>query len=189
MNSLVPSPIFLSLADVMRSLRVAVAAWGGRGVLGPVLLFLLHRRIGEIGRRIAGIVLRFEAGRVLRRSVSVRGAEVIAVRRSRGKRVWPGRFGWLVQAAGFEAAGFRSQLQAVLETPEMVALLAAVPQARRVLRPLCRMLAVEVSVLRPAMTVMAGGGVAVGVGWAGDVQAILEGGVVSGLGAPLVRNV
>jgi hypothetical protein len=41
------------------------------------------------------------------------------------------------------------QLRAVLETPEMVALLIAAPQAVAVLRPLCRMLAIETSLLRP----------------------------------------
>ena len=59
------------------------------------------------------------------------------------------RFGWLVRAVGYEAAGFGSQLRAVLETPEMVALLAACPEAGRVLRPLCRALAIETEVLRP----------------------------------------
>ena len=56
----------------------------------------------------------------------------------------PRRFGWLVQAGGYQAAGFGSQLQTVLNAPEMTELLAASPQARRILRPLCRALAVEV---------------------------------------------
>ncbi len=144
-----PSPVFLNLAEVIRALRVAVAAWGGRGVLGTVLLFVLYRRIGEIGRRMAGIAARFQAGRVRRRSVPVRGEAAVAVRRASGPRVWPRRFGWLVQRVGFEAAGFGCQLRAVLETPEMVALLAASPEAGRVLRPLCRALAIETSVPRP----------------------------------------
>jgi hypothetical protein len=37
-----------------------------------------------------------------------------------------------------------------LETPEMVAFLAACPQAIRVLTPVCRALAIETQVLRPA---------------------------------------
>lgn len=57
-------------------------------------------------------------------------------------------FGWLVKMAGWQAAGYGSQLRAVLETPEMVALLEASPQAGRMLRPICRMLAVETSLLR-----------------------------------------
>ena len=187
MNPVVsPSPIE-RFAIVIGALRQAVAAWGGRGVLQRVVVFLLYRRLAEICGRFERLAVRFASGRVLRREVGA--GRVAVVRRGSCERVLPVRFGWLVRVAGFEAAGFGSQLRAVLAEPEMVALLASVPQAARLLRPLCRMLAVEVSVLRPAMTVMAGGGVAVGVGWAGDVQAILEGGVVSGLGAPLVRNV
>lgn len=43
----------------------------------------------------------------------------------------------------------------------MVALLEAAPQAVRVLRPLCRMLAIETSVLRPGVAVEASGAAAV----------------------------
>ena len=56
--------------------------------------------------------------------------------------ILPRRFGWLVVAGKHEAACYGSQLQTVLNEPEMVALLAASPQARRVLRPLCRALAI-----------------------------------------------
>ena len=62
---------------------------------------------------------------------------------------WPGRFGWLVRAAAYRAAVYGEQLRAILEQPEMVALLIAAPQARRILRPVCRMLAVEAALLRP----------------------------------------
>ena len=151
MTELVPSPVFLSLSAVIRGLRVAVAAWGGRGLLGGLVLLLVYRRLGEIGRRMEGMARRFQAGVVWRR-VRVVGPGASAVgRRGRAVRVWPGRFGWLVRVAGFEAAGFGSQLRAVLETPEMVALLAASPEAVRVLRPLCRALAIEMSVLRPGV--------------------------------------
>ena len=51
---------------------------------------------------------------------------------------------WLVKALGWEAAGYGSQLQALMDEPEMVALLAAVPGVVRVLRPLGRMLGVTV---------------------------------------------
>ena len=64
------------------------------------------------------------------------------------KRIWPARFGWLVWLRGWQAAGRGSQLRATLERPEMVALLMAAPQAARILRPLCWMLAVDMSVLR-----------------------------------------
>jgi len=56
----------------------------------------------------------------------------------------PGRKAWLVRALGWEAAGYGSQLAALLAEPEMVALLDAVPAVGRVLRPLGRMLGVQV---------------------------------------------
>jgi hypothetical protein len=59
-----------------------------------------------------------------------------------------------VKAASWQAAGFGLQVRAVLEQPEMVALLTASPQAARILRPLCRALAIETSLLRPGVAVV-----------------------------------
>ncbi len=150
----VASP-FLNLSAVIGALRVAVAGWGGRRLLDAALVHLVHFRLGQILRRMEGMVARFQAGRL--RPAGARGAggsgvaEVLRARRAVGVRLWPCRFAWLVREVGWEAAGLGSQLRAVLETPEMVALLAACPQAVRVLRPVCRMLAIETSVLRPGV--------------------------------------
>ncbi len=165
------APGVVGLQDVIRALRDRVAAWGGRGVLATVLVLLVWRRLGEIGRRMERMQARFRAGVVLRRGVAVRGDQLCAVeagavdpiaacgmpdagrrvRRGSGRRVWPGRFGWLVRACGYEAAGLSEQLRFVLAQPEMVALLKAAPQAVAVLRPLCRALAIETDVLRPGV--------------------------------------
>ncbi len=153
MNTPVAASPSLSLSDVIRGLRDAVAAWSGRGVLGVAVALLLYRRLGEIGRRMAGLAARFQAGRLWRRAVRPAVARCGAAVRARPVRVLPCGFGWLVKLAAHEAAGLGLQLRAVLEQPEMAALLAASPQAARVLRPLCRMLAVETSVLRPAEAV------------------------------------
>ena len=48
-----------------------------------------------------------------------------------------------MRALGYEAAGYGSQLAALLAEPELQALLLAAPAAGRILRPLCRMLGVE----------------------------------------------
>ncbi len=153
MNAVV-SP-FLSLSAVIGALRVAVAGWGGRRLLDEALVHLVHRRLGQLLCRIERMVSQFQAGRlrpaVVRGAGDARPAEVPRPRRAGGVRLWPGRFAWLVREVGWEAAGFGCQLRAVLETPEMVALLAACPQAVRVLRPVCRMLAIETSVLRPGV--------------------------------------
>ncbi len=142
----------------MRGLRGSVAVWSGRGLLTAALILLLYRRLGEVSRRMEGLVARFQKGRLWRlesRPAAGAGVAGDVVRRVRGERIWPRAFGWLVRAAGWEAAGFGSQLRAILEQPEMVALLVAAPQAARVLRPLCRMLAVETSLLRPGVVVVA----------------------------------
>ncbi len=122
-------------------------------MLSQALMFLLHRRVSDIGARIDRLVVRFQAGRLWRCArrpvVSTKVAVVDDQARPEQASVWPRRFGWLVWRAGYQAAGYGSQLRAILATPEMVALLSAAPEAGRILRPLCRMLAVETSLLRP----------------------------------------
>ena len=178
MESSASSSAYQGLSVVLRTLMVAVGAWGGRGLLRPVLTLLLWGRVSRIRVRMERLVARFEAGRL--RSVWPRpvpaptaaglmggaaapdstGCGVVAdglgvlgggrARRPTG-RVWPGRFGWLVRMASWQAAGYGSQLRTVLETPEMVALLIAAPQAVAILRPLCRALGISTSVLRPGV--------------------------------------
>ena len=57
------------------------------------------------------------------------------------RRRFPRRPGWL-RAVSLDTAAAGSQLQHLLTDPEMAALLAATPALARLLRPLCRMLAV-----------------------------------------------
>jgi hypothetical protein len=63
----------------------------------------------------------------------------------------PRRHGWMLAALGWRVVPCRDQLQALLATPELAALLAAAPGAGRCLRPLCHMLGVRHPALaRPA---------------------------------------
>ena len=62
---------------------------------------------------------------------------------------FPRRPGWLC-AVSLDSAAAGSQLQHLLNDPEMAALLAATPALARLLRPLCRMLAVAVPGTPPA---------------------------------------
>ncbi len=147
-----PSP-YTNLSAVINGLRGSLGLWGHRGFLNQALVLLLYRRLFVICQRMERLALRFQAGRIWRRPV-VAVLPVVSVEtpveRGRGDReALPLRFGWLVRLASYHAVAYGSQLRAVLETPEMVALLVAAPQARRILGPLCRMLAVEASVLRP----------------------------------------
>jgi len=148
--SAAPSP-YLSLSAVLRALRGEVGGWHLRGMLSHLVMMLLYRRLGEICGKIERLVVRFQAGRLW---VRARRA-VPGVRRAgkTGARIWPGRFAWLVRAAGYQAAGYGCQLRHILEQPEMVELLKASPQAARLLRPMCRMLAIETALLRPGVPV------------------------------------
>ena len=145
---------------MLRALRGAVGGWGARGLLSQVLVMLLYRRLGGILGQMERLCLRFQAGRLWLRGP--RGADVAQGAAAVGVRArvgvawgWPGRFGWLVRAASWQAACYGSQLRVVLERPEMVELLMAAPQAARILRPVCQMLMIEGSVLRPGVAVVA----------------------------------
>ncbi len=129
--------ISANLRMILRGLLVGLGAWR----LEPVLGLATYRRITVIFDRIERMLVRFRAGKLRRRTP--RASTAARVGRSTPAEAVPRRFGWLVQAAGSEAACYGSQLQVALNSAEMIGLLAASPQARRVLRPLCRALAVE----------------------------------------------
>ena len=161
-----PTSLSLDLASVMRGLRVTLGFWGVRRSMSEALMALVSRLLERVCARLERLEARFFAG-TLRRSgprvvvVSAEGvveraavaAAVMAATADRGgERIWPFRFGWLLPLMGpfrHEGVARGTQLRAILERPELVALLIAAPQARRILLPLCRMLAVESSVLRP----------------------------------------
>jgi hypothetical protein len=121
------------LRMVLLGLRAALGLWR----LEPTVGTVLFGRIGATLGRIERLLARFRAGR-LWRSVKV-GPRGSGCRKSSARL--PRRFGWLVTMAGSEAACYGLQLQIVLNAPEMAELLAASPQAGRILRPLCRALA------------------------------------------------
>lgn len=130
------------LALTLDGLGRSVAARVGAGVLTAAMIVLVWVRLRRVERQMLGLLARFRAGRL----------RVVAVPRvggggGRGGRVavLPRRFGWLLGLVPGEAASFAGQMRSVLAEPEMVALMATAPQARRVLRPVCRMLGIEVA--------------------------------------------
>ena len=114
---------------------------GGSKTLSGTLLILLWSGLQHVSRRLAALAARAAAGRALTRR---RVAPLTPARRAPTAPFprLPHKFAWLVRLVP-EAACYGSQLRHLLSEPEMAALLAASPQARRLLRPLCRMLAVE----------------------------------------------
>jgi hypothetical protein len=139
------------LAMTFDGLCRAVAARSFRGALAGALICLIWSRIRRVERDFLALVARVQAGVVGRRVVGRRG--VSGVGRAVSVRVLPRRFGWLLGLVPNEAACFGGQVRTVLEEPEMVAVLMASPQARRILAPLCRMLGIEASVLSPGVVV------------------------------------
>ena len=125
-----------NLRVILRGLLAALGAWRVETVIAVVL----YRRISGAIRQIERMLMRFRAGTL--RHQPHRFVPKPQMHRKPAARL-PQRFGWRVQKGGYQAACAGSQLLAVLNTPEMAELLAASAQARRVLRPLCRALAVE----------------------------------------------
>jgi len=132
-----PDTISAKLRLILRGLMAVFGNWAVEPSLTPVL----YNRISAIQRRIERLLVWFRAGRL--RPVTQRTAAPgpRAVRKP-GIRM-PRRFGWLLEAGQHHAAYFHLQLNDVLNTPEMIALMEAAPQAKRMLRPLCRALAIE----------------------------------------------
>jgi hypothetical protein len=130
--------ISANLRIILRGLMAAIGMWR----LEPAQAVALYRRVGATLGRIERMLMRFQTGRLWRRTHQTTTQGRRGRVAGRGPAL-PRRFGWLVKAGGYRAAGFGSQLQTVLNTPEMAALLAASPQAGRILRPLCRALALD----------------------------------------------
>jgi hypothetical protein len=133
----------------------AVAACVGGGVrpatLPQDLVVAAYRRVTRAQNEFLALLERVRTGR--QRGGWSRVAPVVVaggLPRAVGRAafVLPRRFGWLVHLVGHEAAGRGSQLAHLLTEPEMAALVRDVPRARRILRPLCRMLGVDCSGLR-----------------------------------------
>ncbi len=132
---LTPDDRFAAIID---GLCKAVAASLGRGGMTGPLIILIWSRLRRMATRFTRLAARVRAGKpsvARRRPASSRPA------RPRPPRL-PNRFAWLPGLVP-PAAAYGSQLQYLLMDPQMAALIAAAPQAGRILRPLCRMLGVR----------------------------------------------
>ncbi len=142
-----------SLADrivfTLDGLARAVAARIAARAMTAAMIVLVWGRVKRAERDILRLLALFGAGRlrVLAGPRAGAGAAVVRAGARAGAARLPVRFAWLLPLVPGEAACFAGQLRAALGEAEMVALLEASPQARRVLRPLCRMLGIERSVL------------------------------------------
>ncbi len=126
------------MPHLVEGLRRVLAARGvGLGLAVPLML-LLWSRLRRTAERFARLAAKVRAGTLpppRRRLRSPRPARPQPLRLPRG-------FAWLVRRLP-QAASAASQLQHLLADPAMADLLAAAPQAGRLLRPLCQMLGVR----------------------------------------------
>ena len=169
MSSSAPSPTTLS--ERFGWIIAAVCELVGvRGSLYPPIAPIMNlawRRLSRTRVALCALIARFQAGKLRAWSTAPRRPSAKArAPAARPPVSLPRRSGWLllmmptdigygVQVASFRArmCAFRSQLTYLLTDPEMVALIEASPQARRLLRPLCNMLmikSVPAALLRPA---------------------------------------
>ncbi len=132
--------------------RAVAARFAGRRL--PVLVIaLVCARLRRFEREVLALVTAIRAGRV--RVGHGRGGRPGVARGPRveapGAARLPRGFAWLLVAVPYEAANYASQMRVVLQDPEMVALIGASPRLARLLRPLCRALALEPELLAPVV--------------------------------------
>jgi hypothetical protein len=125
-------------------LQAAIAVVAARERALTVLLVAVWGRIGRMGTRLERLIALWRAGKLPKQRKSRAGEKRDRVRTP---EILPRAPAWLV-AAVHEAGPMGNYLEHLLTQEECVAFLAAVPQAGRILRPLCRMLGVGVAVRR-----------------------------------------
>jgi hypothetical protein len=126
-------------ARIIDDLCRAVAAHIARDRTAGPLIVLIWSYLRRKAARFAALAARVRTGTLPAAPAARRRAARPAS--SRPRQRLPEGFAWLVRLVP-EAACLGSQLQHLLTDPEMAALVSAAPGMARILRPLCRMLAV-----------------------------------------------
>jgi hypothetical protein len=129
----------LNFTPLLTRLLAAIAVVAARERALTVLLVVVWGRIGRISTRLERLIALWRAG-MLPKPRARRG-RIAGTAASKPVSVFPRTPSWLLVAVR-EAAPFAAGLESMLSEAECEAFLAAAPQARRLLRPLCRMLGV-----------------------------------------------
>jgi hypothetical protein len=150
MNPTAPLSLIDRFALPLQGLYAAVAArYRSVGWTIPMVV-LVCNRIRRVERRVLKLLALFLAG-TLPAETAPRPRTRKQAAREPGPapdRI-PRGYGWLIRMVPYVAAGYAGQLRLALADPEMIALLAASPKARRALAPVCRMLMIEPELLAP----------------------------------------
>ena len=152
----------LHFSAILTDLCAAIAVVAARDRRLTPLLVAVWGRISRMSVRLERLVALWRAGKLplapVARAPRNRQAETPAGRPAGPRQSYPASRAWLVVRV-WEATAFRSQLEHLLSQEDCAAFLAAVPQAGRILRPLCHMLGVETvpEVVRRPKTAMVAG--------------------------------
>ncbi len=138
----------LTFTSILTELQAAIAVVAARERALTVLLVTVWGRIARIRGRLERLIARWRAGIVVPARKSRAGEARISVRAGAALPTAPG---WLLVQVG-AAASYRGQLEHLLSQAEYAEFLAAVPQASRILRPLCRLLGIGVPAAKPRKT-------------------------------------
>ena len=156
-----PHPNYPTLkTPLVRALSWHLYAIRQRLNLHNLLLCLIHSRLGWLLGRLDRLILRWQDGKLLKPRPSRAGQpraprpdwdsltpeeRIRYIRSFAPQGVWPKvptRFGWLLQMGGYPICEVAAGMPEFLSRPETMRLLQELPQARRLLRPLARMLAI-----------------------------------------------
>ena len=136
----------LNFTPLLTRLQTAIAVVAARERSLTALLVAVWGRIGRISTRLERLIALWRAGKLPKARV-YRG-RIAGTPTQPPVRILPSVPAWLLVAVR-DAAPFGNRLEALLSEAECEAFLAAAPQARRLLRPLCRMLGIGVKPPRP----------------------------------------
>ena len=130
---------------LLTNLQAAIAVVSARERHLTLLLVAVWGRIGRMRVRLERLIARWRAGTLTASRKSRAGEVRTSVR---VPSIIPRTPAWLLVAVR-EAAFARAQLEHLLSEAEYAEFIAAVPQAGRILRPLCRMLGIGVKPVAP----------------------------------------
>ena len=142
-SEMAPSELTQQLDTILASVLLLIAAQFR--ILG-IITVPLWNRISRSRQRLARLLAHIAAGRLPRiRPLGIRPRSDAPRTEPNGAPAMPipRRLLWLVIKLGYHAAGYGSQLNHLLQTPGVAETLAASPGALRTLRPICRMLGVD----------------------------------------------
>jgi hypothetical protein len=135
------------LGLILATLTALIARRFPREPALAALVVPLWRRLTRAARRFERLMARLAAGTLPKPRAPSSASPGRGDHRS--VDVLPTGKGWLVRALGPEAAACATQLQALLAERGAAELLALAPAARRILRPLTRLLAIGAFAPRP----------------------------------------